>query len=156
MLLQTPLSTRVRGKQDPKRTRETCPVLCLSLHGPSPQRGRRGAQTSGSESFAHQVPQMSSIGWPLWECPACRTLKDVKTAERVPSADLLMQRVSETNASAGVCGDQHPHPSSLRDGPISAFSSECDMVFDFHSPGPSLTRAPNHIPGNPSEGSARH
>ena len=97
-----------RGKQDPKRTRETCPVLCLSLRGPSPQKGRRGAQTSGPESLAHQVPQMSSTGWPLRECPACRTLKDVKTAERVPSADLLMQRVSETSASAGVCGTSTP------------------------------------------------
>lgn len=99
---------KVRGKQDPKRTRETCPVLCLSLCGPSPQRGRRGAQTSGPERLAHQVPQMSSTGWPVRECPASRPRNKVKTAERVPSADLLMQRVSETSGSAGVCGDQHP------------------------------------------------
>lgn len=128
----SPDSTRnkVRGKQDPKRTRETCPVLCLSLCGPSPQRGRRGAQTSGPKHLAHQVPQMSSTGWPVRECPASRPRNEVKTAERVPSADLLMQHVSETSGSAGVCGDQHPHPASLQDGPTSAFFSECDVVFD--------------------------
>lgn len=86
-----------------------------------------------------------------------QTTEQCEDSRKGPSADSPMQHVRGTSASAGVCGGQHPLPSSLQGSPVSAFSPGCDIVFDLHlrlgwpPPAPCLTLAPNHTPGNPCE-----